>query len=312
MAYDYHGSVVSYRVMFLSVLVGWAGFEPATFCTSSTCQPRNINWVEFREWAFKKYVKSYAPTVYCYAKKYAYGLSGNLRDLDVLTDSVRNQTIKSLICLSKFLGVHREFKRRLQNYGIKVKRFDALSSFVRIFSNNNSDILDWYRKAVDVVRSNEKVFLKFALITGLRTSEAIDSFNLIIEFFRRSSLSTYFNEERNTLEHFKFKEVFIRRTKNAFVSIVPKSLIYEIANLSPLTYSQIVKRLSRKGLQCRINELRDFYGSFMIRHGLIREEQDLLCDRISASIFIRHYWSPSFKELRDRTLKAIEQLSRLC
>lgn len=235
-------------------------------------------------------------------------LNDNLSDLDVLSDSVRNQTIKSLIVLSKFLGIQKEFKRRLQNYGIKVKRSDALSSFVRIFSNKNIDVLAWYRKAIDVLRPNEKVFLKFALLTGLRTSEAIDSFNLIIKHFRRNSLSTYYNEELSTLEHFKSKEVFIRRTKNAFASIVPKSLIYEIANLNPLTYSQIAKRLRRKALKCRFNELRDFYGSFMIRHGLIREEQDLLCGRISASIFIRHYWSPSFKEPRDRTLKALRLL----
>jgi hypothetical protein len=29
---------------------------------------------------------------------------------------------------------------------------------------------------------------------------------------------------------------------------------------------------------------------------------------VSPSIFLRHYWSPSFKELRDRTLEATKQL----
>jgi len=46
----------------------------------------------------------------------------------------------------------------------------------------------------------------------------------------------------------------------------------------------------------------------VIKHGLIREEQDLLCGTIPSSIFIRHYWSPGFKELRDRTLKAIVEI----
>jgi hypothetical protein len=46
----------------------------------------------------------------------------------------------------------------------------------------------------------------------------------------------------------------------------------------------------------------------MVRHGLIKEEVDLLQGRIPPSIFIRHYWSPSFVELKDRTLIAIEKL----
>ena len=75
-----------------------------------------------------------------------------------------------------------------------------------------------------------------------------------------------------------------------------------------MTYAAIIKRLKRKGLRTRINELRDHCATFMVKHGLIREEVDLLQGRIPPSIFIRHYWSPSFKELRDRTLKAISLL----
>jgi len=35
----------------------------------------------------------------------------------------------------------------------------------------------------------------------------------------------------------------------------------------------------------------------MIRYGLIREEQDLLCRQIYPSILMRHYWSLSLKSL---------------
>ena len=48
----------------------------------------------------------------------------------------------------------------------------------------------------------------------------------------------------------------------------------------------------------------------MVKHGLIREEVDLLQGRIPPNIFIRHYWSPSFKELRDRTLNTIDLLEQ--
>lgn len=225
-----------------------------------------------------------------------------------MSDGVRNQVIKSLVCLSKYLGVHKEFKRKLEDYGVKVKKPSAFSSFLRIFNNKADDVLAWYRKAVQVLRPNEKVFLKFALMTGLRTGEAINSFNLIVKLGKEGSLHKYYNEELCTLEHFRFKELFLRGTKNVFISILPKSLILEVSNSETLTYNQLIKRLMRRGLRCKVNELRDYFGSFMIRHGLIREEQDLLCGRIPTNIFIRHYWSPSFKNLRDRTLMALQIL----
>jgi intergrase/recombinase len=83
-----------------------------------------------------------------------------------------------------------------------------------------------------------------------------------------------------------------------------------VAKSRPVAYAAVIKRLKHKNLRTRINELRDYYGTSMVRHGLIREEVDLLQGRIPPNIFIRHYWSPSFKELRDRTLKAIRLLEQ--
>jgi hypothetical protein len=40
-------------------------------------------------------------------------INGNLSDLDTLSESVRNQTIKSLITLSKYLGYTRASKTDL-------------------------------------------------------------------------------------------------------------------------------------------------------------------------------------------------------
>ena len=259
---------------------------------------------------FHKYAKSYAPTVYCYAKKYSYMINGDLRGLDTLSPSVRNQVIKCLISLSKYLGVRSQFRQKLRDYGVKLYRSDVFSSFLRMLNGSNSDLLTWYRKAINVLRPNERLFLRCAAVTGLRKNEAIQSFNLIIELCENADLQKYYNEELNCLEHFKFKKQFLRRTKNAYISFVPESLILEVAKSRPVAYAAIIKRLKRKNLRTRINELRDYYGTFMVRHGLIREEVDLLQGRIPPNIFIRHYWSPSFKELRDRTLEAVADLEK--
>jgi len=58
----------------------------------------------------------------------------------------------------------------------------------------------------------------------------------------------------------------------------------------------------------RLNELRDYYGTFTVRHGLIKEEVDLLQGRIGMSVFVRHYWSPAIKELKQRVFKALKEL----
>ena len=205
-----------------------------------------------------------------------------------MSASVKNATIKSLIILSKFLGIHQEFKQRLRDYGVKMVRPDVFASFLRIYSNQNSNLLEWYAEAVSVLRKSEKL-LKFLLVTGVRKEEAIMSFNKIIEPSKHSNLSIYYNDEFGVLQHFVFKELFLRNTENLYVSIIEKPLVLEISDSEPVTYEQVRKRLVRHGLKLRINEIRDFYGSFMVRHNLIKEEVDLLQGRIPPSIFLRHY-----------------------
>ena len=268
----------------------------------------DVDWKAFRKWVFKKYAKSNAPTTYCYAKKYAFMLCGNLKDIETFSDSKRNAVLKALISLSKFLGVYEQFKARLSSHGIKFARADSFSAFLRIMNNNNADLFEWYSKAYETLRENEQLFLKFARISGLRKTEAINSFNLIISLAKQNSLGSYYNEDLSCLEHFKFKALFLRGKKNAYITFIPKNMVLEIANSECVTYEGIRKRLLRNGLKVRINELRDSFGTFMVRHGLIREEVDLLQGRIPPSLFIRSYWSPSFKELKDRVFKGIAEI----
>jgi hypothetical protein len=173
---------------------------------------------------------------------------------------VKNATIKSLIILSKFLGIHEGFKRRLQDHGVKMVRPDVFASFLRIYNNQNSNLLKWYSEAASVLRENERLLFRFLLCTGVRKQEGITSFNKIIELSKQNNLPIYYNDEFGVLQHFVFKKLFLRNTKNLYVSIIEKPLVLEIANSEPLTYEQVRKRLVRHGLRLRINELRDNYG----------------------------------------------------
>jgi intergrase/recombinase len=71
-----------------------------------------------------------------------------------------------------------------------------------------------------------------------------------------------------------------------------------------------VKRLKRKQMKVRFNELRDYYGTFLLDNNIKQIEINLLQGRIPVKIFVRHYWSPKLSELRDRTLKAISLLEQ--
>jgi intergrase/recombinase len=235
-------------------------------------------------------------------------LSGSLNDLETFSGSKKNTVLKALIALSKFLGVHEEFKARLSAYGVKFARTDAFNSFLRIMNNDNASLVEWCGKACAVLKSNEKLFLEFALKSGLRKSEAINAFNLIISLGSQRKLGSYFNEELSCLEHFRFKETFLRGKKNAYLTFIAKDMVSRIAENESVTYEGIRKRLLKNGLKLRINELRDYFGSFMVKHGLIREEVDLLQGRIPPSLFVRSYWSPSFRDIKDRVFKALDNL----
>ena len=63
------------------------------------------------------------------------------------------------------------------------------------------------------------------MLTGLRPTEAIESFNMLLDRVRRTE---YLSNDGQTLEHFRFPGIFLRRTKKTFISIVNE----EIMNLA--------------------------------------------------------------------------------
>jgi intergrase/recombinase len=217
--------------------------------------------------------------------------------------------MKALICLTKYLGSYLEFKEKLRQHGVNWARPDSFDSFLRIMKNNHSDLIEWYNKVYAVLDENEKLYLKFLLLSGLRKMEGIQSFNLLIDLARNGRLADYFNEDLSMLEHYKYKQ-FLRNTKNAYITILPKHFVMQIANSKSVSYSAIHCFLYRKHLKLRLKELRSYYASFMVRHNIISEEVDILQGRVPKSVFARHYLKENPAELRDRTLKAISELEQ--
>jgi intergrase/recombinase len=270
-----------------------------------------VNWADFTKYVTSKYAKSYAKTILCYSKRfYHLALSGNLQEIQLLPATIRNNTIKSLVVFSKFHGFHKQLSEKLKEFDIKPTRPDTLSAFLRILNASNNDVLSWYKSIMTYLRRNEQLLTKYLLYSGLRVIEGINSFNKIIKLSKEGKLNQYYDEKLNCLCHFKYPKQFIRRTKNCFITFISPTFVNQIADSKTVTYDAIKRRLDRQEVRIRFNELRDYFGTYLVQHGLLEQEQNLLCGRIPVSIFVRHYWSPKLKELSTKVIALTEGIEK--
>ncbi len=105
-----------------------------------------FDWESFSKWLSVKYVPHYADLLLCYSKKYL-DMFYDAKKIAFVPESNRNNVVKALVALSKFLGCHERFSYELKNCGVGLIKQSALESFLRILNADNSDILDWYAMA---------------------------------------------------------------------------------------------------------------------------------------------------------------------
>jgi intergrase/recombinase len=139
--------------------------------------------------------------------------------------------------------------------------------------------------------------------------EGINSFNLIAGMGSKYS-TEYYNENTKFLEHFRYPKLFLRNSKNCYVSCVPKSLLDEISNSTKVSYVAIDKRLNKANLPMKVKQLRSYYATQMRKAGLLSEQIDLMEGRIGKSIFLMHYFKENPKELSDKILSLLPALEQ--
>ncbi len=281
------------------------GFEP----TTTNLGELKIDWISYKDFLNRKYNKQYSVALFNNSKRF-YGCYLNPSGIMSIPASTRSNVLKALIALSKYQGTYLGFKEKLRQYGIKWVRPDNFSVFLSIMNNRHDDLKDWYRTTQSILGTDYKLFLRFVVLTGLRKGEAITSFNKIVSLAQSGRLDEYHNRELSMLEHYKYPNEFLRRTKNVYISILPNELVEQVSRCKPITYSSIHKFLERRNIKLRLRELRSYYASFMSRHNVISEEVDLLQGRVSKSVFVRHYLKENPMELGDRTLEALRQLEK--
>ena len=292
------------------------GFEPTNpYGTAASGHLKNtlqIDWEKFKAWLFREYAPVTAKDRLRYAKKYAdHLLKRDFSTLKLMTDSQRIHTMKALAVLSKFLGIYEDFKGLVKNYGLTWSGKKSSDLIIERLTKtvNPNEIFDWIKQVKKTIPELTD-FMDLIAITGLRYNEAIESYNLIIKLTQERKLQEYFNLQKETLEHYRFKETFIRRSKKVFISFVPKELVKHISQNKPLEWNATKKKVAREIKHLRFGDIRELHGSLMTKY-LRQPEIDFLHGRASSSVFMRNYFNPTWiSDLRERTFKAIKDISR--
>jgi intergrase/recombinase len=284
--------------------MGLPGFEPGSIEPKA---PKSIDWSKYKEYLLSKYARSYALQLFEYSRKY-FPLVNDVNSILLAKSTIRNNVINALTALSRFLGNYNSFMAEMKAHGIKRVRADPVQAFTRIFNSNaHNGLGEWYQAASAVLKENERLYLRFMLLSGVRAMEGVKAFNLIVQLSSKYK-EEYYNKNTGFLEHFKYPELFLRRSKNAYVTAVPRELLDNISTSSKIAYNAIDKRLDRAGMPMRIKRLRSYYATKIREMGLLSEQIDLVQGRVGKSIFLQHYFKQDAKLLSNRILQLLPKL----
>lgn len=269
-----------------------------------------VDWAGFEAWLSSGRRRNVVADRLSYAKRYVHCLlSRNLSELQVLSEDKRCHVLRALSCLAKFAGVYDDFKALKSAYGLKWTGRSSDDLLIdRLTRVADPDEMFNWLKQVKAAFPLFATFMDFMAATGLRYEEAINAWNLIVELNGQGRLGAYYSREKRVLEHFRFREIFIRKTKKAFVSFVSEDLLEQITKQKRLTKPQITKRIQRAQLKLRFGDIREFQGTLLTKY-LKQEEIDFIHGRVSSNVFMRNYFNPAWiSDLQDRALKATAEI----
>jgi hypothetical protein len=216
--------------------------------------------------------------------------------LVVLSFDKRIHIMKALATLSKFLGCYNRWKKIVENYQLRWSddgngggsSSKGLELFHNIYGDNSyRQMMAQLKHAYSKLDKKYSSVLLYCTMTGLRPAEACASLKLLKE--RRDA---YLTKDCRILEHFKFPEVFMRRTKNAYISITSEKLLKILDHSESISYNSIRLALRRHQISFNISVCRKIFATFLRSEGIETELIDLLQGRIPRSVFVRHYYRP--------------------
>ena len=228
-----------------------------------------------------------------YAKEYSHVLSKyDANGLLLLSNEKRIHVMKSLATLSKYLGCYDQWRKIIQRYQLKWSNEDNTEVFSDIMGNNGNSynsMIQWLKDTCSKLSSHYGNILLYNTLTGLRPDEACKSIILL-----QKERDNYLRKDLMILEHFKYPDIFLRRTKKAYISIVTDSMLELAKKCSSCGYNALRLAVKRKGLEMNMAFCRKIFATHLRNKGIGQEVIDLLQGRTPKSVFVRHYYRPNF------------------
>ncbi|HET6589370.1 MAG TPA: integrase [Candidatus Nitrosocosmicus sp.] len=267
-------------------------------------QDKEVKWANYKKYLLSRVSKTTASNLFRYAKHYHYILeTKNASDLQLLTQEKRIHVMKALSSLSKFQGIHDEWKKLIEKFDLKWTNSNYTNNtFFKIFNPEAVDMnkmIQWLKDTVRQLPDKYSNILLFATLTGLRPSECWHSIRLI-----QNDKDHYVSKDK--LLHYQYSDIFLRRTKKVFISLVSEQII-RIAEEADIKkpYPQLCKIFRSKNLSMNMYYCRKIFATYLRDNGIEPEIIDLLQGRIPKSMFLRHYYRPDINEIITKRIRPV-------
>jgi len=287
------------------------GFEPTNpYGIAASGTKYKIDWLSFKDFLQRQYRPITVKCRYDYALKYhKLLLDQDLSQLNLVTDDMRVHILKALSVLSKYLGINDRFKFLMHRYGLKwsINNKDDLIIQRMLKPLNSGSVVEWIKEVYTKIPC-VKSYIDLMLCSGMRPLEGMDSFNLIHKLHNENRLNDYYNSEKQILQHFKYRSIFIRRSKKVYISFVPHDIIQRILIDKPIVPRTFYKNFEKIHLPIRFCDIREYWSTQMSKF-LSRIEIDFLQGRCG-TVYMQNYFNPSYiEDLQTRTMQGIKTIT---
>ena len=271
-----------------------------------TAVPSQVDFKGYKEWLDGQFSHDHASSMLNLSVQFGDLLQDPSRLL-TLPVSRRPYVMRALSNLAKFTGQYEGWQRALRANRISWGGKPAIEVFKTIIDEEGveerSD--EWLTEAVLKLPSRYGLVLVFQRLTGLRIGEACMALTLLV----KGSEKGYYDSELMVLRHFQYPELFLRKSKNVFISFLSPRLTETVAKHgSPVTTEGIHMAFVHSRVKERTTTLRKAFATQLRQAGIPRESIDLLQGRIPRSVFSQHYYRPALKALREQVLNTLQPL----
>ena len=139
---------------------------------------------------------------------------------------------------------------------------DGLEGFHAIIDgeHNFTAMCEWLKEARTKLPPSYGDILLYTTLTGLRAQEAIHSIELV-----KTDLDKY--RKKDILEHCRYPDLFIRRTKKAYISIIDDSILEVARKSGSYSYTAIRMALDERGMTTQMKYCRKIFSTYLWMNG---------------------------------------------